>query len=190
MAMRDSLTENVAFEIPREQARKLRRLEGKEPSDIARDYLVGFYEDKRRTEIELVKKSVPWLPSVYQAIVQHVGRGGVSNYIRESIFQYMTKRKVKMSLPPVLKEGHVRSASTRRNGKIQNAQPRRRSIVVPLFIPIEWVSAINAEFSDGEKEPRVISQVAKAATQMRIEKETGVLLEVQSRMAPWLGRSQ
>ena len=139
---RDDFVEIVSFEIPREQADRLRRLEGRDPSDIARNHLIGFYEDKRRTSIELIATSLGWLPEVYQAMVKHVGRGAVSHFIREATYSYATHRKVKLSPVPLLKEGHVEGAVGRRKSGLPTAQPGRQSIVVTIKIPAQWDEAL------------------------------------------------
>jgi len=179
---RDDFVEIVSFEIPREQADRLRRLEGRDPSDIARNHLIGFYEDKRRTSIELIATSLGWLPEVYQAMVKHVGRGAVSHFIREATYSYATHRKVKLSPVPLLKEGHVEGAVGRRKSGLPTAQPGRQSIVVTIKIPAQWDEALRHEW--GSK----ASQRMKAAAQLRVEKETGKLLPVQRGMGPFLGR--
>lgn len=176
--------EPVEFDIPREQADRLRRLEGKEPAEIARNHLVGYYEDKRRTDIELVNTSLGWLPEVYQALVKHVGRGGVSHFIRESFYRYMIHRKFKLTPIPLLHEGHLESARGRRKISLPKAQPGRKSIVVTLKIPAQWEEVGRKAFPGG------LSQAIKAASQLRLESETGVLLPVQNRMGEWLGRDE
>lgn len=174
--------EEMSFSIPKEQADRLRRLERREPVDMAHDYLMGYYDDKRRSAIDLVRISIGWLPEVYHAMVRHIGRGGVSNYILQTTYAAMMADWHKLAEIPVLKPGHVEGAADHRKSKLPTAQPGRQSIVVPLVIPSQWRTVGNTVH------PGAFSTYIKAAVQLRLEKELGVELPVQRGMKEWLGR--
>ena len=177
-----SETETVTFEILKSLADRIRQNEFCEPWKVAMDYLNGLYEDGRVTIVELDRTSIGWLPEVYNALVKHVGRGGVSHFIRESFYLDMVAQGYKLAEVPVMREGHLETAPKRRKAGVPEAQPGRASIVVPLVIPAQW-----KEF--GEKVfPRQLGTAIKAATQKRLELQTGKTLPVQARMGEWLGR--
>jgi hypothetical protein len=177
-----SETETVTFEILKSLADRIRQTEFCEPWKVASDHLDGLYEDGRVTKVELDRTSIGWLPAVYNAIVKHVGRGGVSHYIRESFYLDMVAQGYKLAEVPVLKEGHVETAPKRKKAIVADTQPGRQSIVVPLVIPAQW-----KEFGD-KVFPRQMGTAIKAATQKRLERETGKKLPVQARLGEWLGR--
>ena len=177
-----SETETVTFEILKSLADRIRNSEFREPWKVAVDYLNSLYDDKRLTTVELDRTSIGWLPEVYAAIVKHVGRGSVSHYIRESFYLDMVSQGYKLAEVPILREGHIETAPKRRKATAPDTQPGRSSAVIPLVIPAQW-----KEF--GEKVfPKQLGTAIKAATQKRLEQETGKKLPVQARLGEWLGR--
>jgi hypothetical protein len=173
-----SPTETVTFEILRSQAERIRATTDKEPAEVAHEYLVRLYSDARVTMEDLDRTSIRWLPEVYEAIVAHVGRGAVSHYIRESFYREMTYRGYKLAAVPILKEGHVEGATDRRSVDDGLAD----TSIVPLVIPAQWKVFAEQEI------PGELGTAIKAATQKRLEKETGVEFPVQRRLGKWLGR--
>jgi len=177
-----SKTETVTFKILKSVADRIRVIELCEPWKIASDHLAGLYEDGRSTKIELDRLAIGWLPKVYNAIIKHVGKGGVSHFIRESFYLDMVAQGYELAEVPILREGHLDSAPKRRKAVVAKIQPGRQSIVVPLVIPPQW-----REF--GEKMfPKQLGTAIKASTQKRLELQTGKKLPVQARLGEWLGR--
>ncbi len=173
-----SPTETVTFEILKSQAERIRATTGKEPAEVAAEYLVRVYSDARVTMEDLDRISIRWLPEVYEAIVAHVGRGAVSHYIRESFYREMAHRGYKLAAVPILKEGHIEGAVDRR--EIEDGLSD--TSIVPLVIPAQWKVF-------GEQEiPGELSTAIKAATQKRLEKESGLEFPVQRRLGKWMGR--
>lgn len=173
-----SPTETVKFELLKSQAERIRSTTGKEPAEIALEYLVRLYSDARVTMEDLDRTSIRWLPEVYEAIVAHVGRGGVSHYVRESFYREMTYRGYKLASVPILKEGHIEGAAERKSVD----EGLSDTSIVPLVIPAQWKVF-------GEQEiPGELGTAIKAATQKRLEFETGVEFPVQRRLGKWLGR--
>jgi hypothetical protein len=182
MSKRETSLEKVSFSIPASQAKRIREHEGREPAELAEHYLMNLYEDRRRTLVKLKTISVGWLPEVYHALVKHVGRGGVSNYIRDSFYSAMIGDGHELIPPPILKEGHVRTSGQRKKADVPVAQPNRQSVVVPLVLPEQW------HVVGSEAHPGKLSTFIKAVTQMRLQKETKKTLPVQKGLGVWLNQ--
>jgi len=173
-----SPTEKVTFEILKSQAERIRATTGKEPAEIAAEYITRVYSDARVTMEDLDRTSIRWLPEVYESIIAHVGRGAVSHYIRESFYREMTYRGYKLAAVPILKEGHIEGAIDRRDVE----DGLSGTSIVPLVIPAQWKVFAEQEI------PGELGTAIKAATQKRLELETGLEFPVQRRMGKCMGR--
>ena len=182
MARRQTEEEKVKFEIPTSQAKRIREKEAREPAEVAKDHLMGLYDDKRRTTIKLKIISIGWLPEVYQAIVKHVGRGGVSNYIREAFYLAMIGDGHDIVAPPILKEGHIKTSGSRKKSGLPSVQPGRQSAVVPLVIPEQWYEVGN------EVLPNKLGTYIKAVTQIKLQKAIKKQLPIQRGLGEWLNQ--
>lgn len=182
MARRETAEELVEFSIPTSQANRIRDKELREPSEVAKDHLMGLYDDKRRTNIKLKVISIGWLPEVYQAIVKHVGRGGVSNYIREAFYLAMIGDGHELDPPPLLKEGHIKTSGKRKKAEMPAVQPGRQSAVVPLVIPEQWYEVGN------EVLPNKLGTYIKAVTQIKLQAAIKKKLPVQRGLGAWLNQ--
>lgn len=175
-------SEEVKFEIPQSTADVVRSISGSEPAVLAKTYLIEYAKDGRVTKDPTVETSVGWHPKVWAALIKHVGKGGVSNFVRETIYASSKADGYKLDEIEVWKWGHVESAGTRRKVTRPKVQPGRQSIVVPITLPQQWYF----EFMKKTKGP--FTRYIKAETQKRLEKETGKQYPVQKGLGPWLGR--
>lgn len=174
--------EEVKFEIPQSSADVVRSISGSEPAVLAKTYLIEYAKDGRVTKDPTVETSVGWNPKVWDALIKHVGKGGVSNFVREAIYAAAKRDGYKLDEIEVWKWGHVESAGTRRKVTRPKVQPGRQSIVVPITLPKQWY----IELMSKVKGP--IGKYIKAEAQLRLEKETGKKYPVQKGIGPFLGR--
>lgn len=174
--------EEVKFEIPQSSADVVRSISGSEPAVLAKTYLIEYAKDGRVTKDPTVETSVGWNPKVYAALIKHVGKGGVSNFIRETIYAASKADGYELEEIEVWKWGHVESAGTRRKVTRPKVQPGRQSVVVPITLPVQWYEELNRHI------PGAVGKYLKAETQKRLEQETGKQYPVQKGLGAWLGR--
>lgn len=175
-------SEKVEFTVPQPCADAVREISGSEPADLAKTYLIEYAKDGRVTKDPTVDTSVGWNPKVWAALIRHVGAGGVSNYIRETVYEQSKKDGYKLDEIEVWKWGHVETAGTRRKVTRPKPQPGRQSIVVPITLPKQWYDELHKHIKGA------VGKYLKAETQKRLEAETGKQYPVQRGLGPWLGR--
>jgi len=176
-----TVMEKVEFEIAKSQCDVIREIAGAEPAEIAKKYLVEYSRDGRATPEETVITSVSWFPEVWAALVEHVGIGGVSEYIRAATFAAAKKDKIPLDKVETWKFGHKETAGRRRRLTSPKVQPGRQSIVCPIILPKQWwVTLVKA--ADSGDLGCDFGRYIKAATQNRLQKDTGVKYPVQRGM--------
>ena len=177
-----TVMEVVEFEVPVSQCDVIREISGVEPAEVAKKYLVEYSRDGRATLEETVITSVSWLPEVWSALVAHVGIGGVSEYIRVATFERAKKDKIPLDKVETWKFGHKETAGRRRRMTSPKVQPGRQSIVCPIILPKQWHRTLVAAHQSGELGCD-FGRYIKAATQNKLQKETGVKYPVQRGMS-------
>jgi hypothetical protein len=173
-----TVMEVVEFEIAKSQCDVIREISGADPAEIAKKYLVEYSRDGRATPEETVITSVSWLPEVWAALVKQVGIGGVSEYIRAATFAAAKKDKIPLDKVETWKFGHKESAGRRRRMTSPKVQTGRQSIVCPIILPKQWWVTLTQAASSGELGCD-FGRYIKAATQNKLQKDTGVKYPVQ-----------
>ena len=173
------MSHQVVFSIPNDLAGKLVDITGKTPTDMARDYLLGYLEDGRNQQFATQKITVAWHSDVYAGIIRHVGRGAAADWIRKTIYSQIGKGST-LTSPPVWLPARVEAA---KSPKIVVLTPGagRKSINIPLIVPKDWVVWLKDQYPDN------FSQPIKGWCQLRLEKETGKKFPVQRGMTDFIG---
>lgn len=173
-----TVTEKVEFEMAKTQCDVIREIAGAEPAEVAKKYCLEYSRDGRATLEETVITSVSWLPEVWSALVAHVGIGGVSDYIRTATYERAKNDKIPLDKVKTWKFGHKETAGRRRRLTSPKVPPSRQSIVCPIVLPKQWHRTLVAAQQNGVLGCD-FGRYMKAATQNKLQKETGEKYPVQ-----------
>jgi hypothetical protein len=170
----------IRFTIPESLAQRMERLEEMDPCDIARDLMLSFYDDGRRTQIEVHRLGVSWHPDIYKAMLKQVGSGGLSRYVRQILYAELSKYEKDLLLPPDW------SDTRKQHRKTHNVESSlgRIGYISPIMIPAQWFERLAARF------PGAVGPWLKAMVQKDLEKMTGKRFPVQRTVAEFLGRDE
>jgi len=173
------VSHQIVFSIPDELAGRLVDVTGRTPTDMARDYLQGYFEDGRNQKFPRQRITLAWSADVYAGIIRHVGRGAAADWIRRTVYERMGKT-AGLTPPPTWLPSRIENSKA---PKIVVLTPGagRQSINIPLVIPKDWVVWLKKNY------PENFSMPIKAWCQLRLEKETGRLFPAQRGMSEMLG---
>lgn len=170
----------IRFCIPESLAQRMERLEKQDPAEIARQLMLSFYDDGRRTQVEVHRLAVSWHPEIYKAMLKYVGAGGMSRYVRRVIFGELRQWEKDLLLPPDWSD----TRKSDRKGRLVESTPGRIGYVSPIMIPAQWFERMAARF------PNAVGPWVKAIVQKDLEAETGKRFPVQRTVAEFLGRDE
>lgn len=178
------MSHQIVFSIPDDLAVKLVEVTDKTPIDLARDFLMGYFEDGRNYQFARQKISIAWQEEVYAGIIRHVGRGAAADWIRKTAYSNMPTGVVTPPptwLPARIKES--KSKNKRPKFPVLTPGAGRQSVVIPLIVPRDWVLWLKKEYPDN------FSMPIKVWCQLRLEKETGKKFPVQRGLSEMLGHN-
>lgn len=170
----------IRFAIPEHLAQRIERLEECNPVDIARELMLHYYDDGRRTQIETHRLGINWHADVYKALLKHVGQGGVSRYVRQVIYDSLSRYEKDLLSPPDWSETH----RERKVSRSIESTPGRQGYIAPIMIPKQWYERLSIRF------PGTVGPWVKAMVQLDLEKQIGRKLPVQRTIAEFLGRDE
>jgi len=173
------MSHQIVFSIPDDLAGRLVEVTGRTPTDMARDYLLGYFEDGRNQKFSRQRITLAWHQDVYAGIIRHVGRGAAADWIRRTVYSKIGKGTV-LTAPPKWLPSRIENS---KSPKIVVLTPGagRKSINIPLILPTDWVVWLKENY------PENFSMPIKAWCQQRLEKETGRLFPVQRGMSDIVG---
>jgi len=142
---------------------RLEQMSGKDVEELAEELLKGYIEDGRRIQIDLQSVAVSWAPDLYDAMVETIGRLGISAYVREAVYKDLRKLEKNLMPPPELKTTRAAGAS-KRKAKAKAAVPKDRLSVIRHYqIPRQWYERIAARHD-------YVSRYVKAVVQVDMER--------------------
>jgi hypothetical protein len=156
-------TVEVNFSIPAALAKRLETLEGKNPSELAAELLLQYYDDKRRTTILVKRMGISWHPELYAGLVSYVGRGQISQWCRQSIYMDLKTYQHDIIPPPAWKE----NMAAKKVKAARAVSDDRLTVVSPMIVPQQWFDLIDSRW------PGKVSTYCKAVVQTKLEKLTG-----------------
>jgi len=168
----------VKFEVPTSLASRLETLEGMGVTELAKKLLTEFYDDKRRTTILVKRMGISWHPSLYSGLAAHVGRGQISQWCRQVIYDDLVTYERGIVPPPNWKE-HMAAHKIPAKRVVPDD---RNTVVSPLILPQDWFDVMESRW------PGKVSTYCKAVIQTKLEKETKKQYELSRGMGDFMSR--
>lgn len=170
---------DVTVRIPEAHAKRIESIDGRELTDIVFECIMHWFDDERRRDIPVKRQGISWSKPVYAALLKYVGAGGISRFVRDAVYEDLSKLEKDLIAIPDWKEGREEI----KGGKIKRESPSdRTSLQAPMIFPAQWIDRIEARF------PKKVSTYIKAETQMKLEREYKISLPVQKGMGAFLNR--
>ena len=169
----------IKVRIPEAHAKRIEGIDGRDLSEIVLDVVMKWFDDERRRDIPVKRQGISWSKPVYSALLKYVGAGGISRFVREAVYEDLSKVEKDLIAIPDWKEGreHIKSGKVNRD-----SPPDRTSLQAPMFFPEQWIERIEARF------PKKVSTYIKAETQIKLEREFKISLPVQKGMRDFLNQ--
>lgn len=169
---------NVTVKIPEEHASKIEQVDGRDLETIINDVVAGWFEDHRRRDIPVKRQGISWSKPLYEAMLKHVGQGGVSSYIREAVYEDLSKNHKGLIAVPDWKDGRDK---IKMKG-VRKAASDRLACQAPIIFPAQWIELLE------EMYPKKVSTYIKAVVQMKLEKQFKISVPVQKGLGMFLNR--
>jgi Arc/MetJ-type ribon-helix-helix transcriptional regulator len=170
---------NVSVRIPESHAKRIEEIDGRELETIVQEMILNWFDDERRRDIPVKRQGISWSREVYAALLKHVGVGGISRFIREAVYDDLSKSEKDLIAVPDWKEGREEVKNTKLK---RDSPPDRLALQAPIIFPAQWIERIEVHH------PGKVSTYIKAVTQLKLEKQYKIELPVQKGMGPFLNR--
>jgi hypothetical protein len=169
----------VTVRVPETHARRIEEIDGRSLQVIIEETILGWFKDERRRDIPVKRQGISWSRDVYAALLKYVGVGGISRFIREAVYDDLSKVEKDLFAVPDWKEGREEIKNTKLN---RDSPPDRLALQAPIIFPAQWIERIEVLY------PSKVSTYIKAVTQMKLEKQYKIELPVQKGMGSFLNR--
>jgi|LakMenEpi03Aug12_release.lakeMendotaPanAssembly.Ray.scaffolds.fasta_scaffold410892_2 hypothetical protein len=169
----------VTVRVPETHARRIEEIDGRSLQVIIEETILGWFKDERRRDIPVKRQGISWSRDVYAALLKYVGVGGISRFIREAVYDDLSKVEKDLFAVPDWKEGREEIKNTKLN---RDSPPDRLALQAPIIFPAQWIERIEVLY------PGKVSTYIKAVTQMKLEKQYKIELPVQKGMGSFLNR--
>ncbi len=169
---------NVTVKIPEEHALRIEQVDGRDLETIVNDVVMGWFEDQRRRDIPVKRQGISWHTKLYEAMLKHVGQGGVSSYIREAVYEDLSRTEKGLIAVPDWKDGRDK---IKMKG-VRKPASDRLACQAPIIFPAQWIDILE------ERYPGKVSTYIKAVVQTKLEKQFKISLPVQKGLGMFLNR--
>lgn len=132
----------VKVRIPETHAARIEKVDGRELGEIVHDLVMKWFYDERRRDIPVKRQGISWSTALYEAMLRHVGQGGVSSYVRESVYLDLSKMEKDLIQVPEWKEGreHLKMKSKRKPAS------DRLACQAPIIFPAQWIERMDVRY--------------------------------------------
>jgi hypothetical protein len=168
----------IKVRIPESHAARIESVDGRDLQTIVNDLVMKWFDDERRRDIPVKRQGISWSTPLYEAMLKHVGQGGVSAYVRAAVYEDLSRFEKDLIAVPDWKEGreHLRMKAKRKPAS------DRLACQAPIIFPAQWIERIDV------RHPGKVSTYIKAVVQMKLEKEFKVSIPVQKGLGMFLNR--
>ncbi len=168
-----------SVQVPETHAKRIEEIEGRGLEEIVHGMVMNWFADERRRDIPVKRQGISWSRDVYAALLKYVGVGGISRFIREAVYNDLSKSEKDLFAVPDWKEGREEVKNTKLH---RDSPPDRLALQAPIIFPAQWIERIEVQH------PGKVSTYIKAVTQMKLEKQYKIELPVQKGMGIFLNR--
>ncbi len=173
-----AVSRTVTFVVPEAHARRIEAIEKQELSVLVHDAVMNWFDDGRRRDIAVKRQGISWQKDVYGELMKHIGTGGISRFVRDAVYEDLSKYEKDLVVIPDWKLGREQKSSTKKRVSPED----RIAVQAPMFFPEQWIERIEARW------PGKVSTYIKAQVQLKLEKKLGIQLPVQRGLGDFLGR--
>ncbi len=173
-----AVNRTVTISVPEAHARRIEAVEKEELSVLLHAAVMNWFDDGRRRDIAVKRQGISWQKDVYGALMKHIGTGGISRFVRDAVYEDLSKYEKDLLVIPDWKLGRGNKSSTKK----RLSPGDRLAVQAPMVFPEQWIERIEARW------PGKVSTYIKAQVQLKLEKKLGIQLPVQRGLADFLGR--
>lgn len=168
----------VTIVVPESLAQRIEVVNKKDFESVVLNLVMEFFDDGRRKSIPTKRQGLSWQKEVYEAMMQHIGEGAISSFVRECVYDDLSKLEKDLVPNPEWKEGREAISSSRQ----RIPPPDRLSVMAPIVFPAQWIDRLEARW------PGKVGPYIKAVTQLRLEKKLKREFPTQKGLASFLGK--
>ena len=168
----------ITIELPDSLVERIERVEKISIEEFAEEKCRAHFDDARRTQVEIHNLGLSWHLDVYNAMLKKVGGHGIAPFVRQAIFDDMSRTDKGLIPPPEWKQAGRAEGKKRQKVK---ATPGRTSTIRHLALPMQWYERIS------EKHEHV-GRYVKATAQLKLEKQLRKWFPVQRGLGEYISR--
>ena len=168
----------VTISVPESHARRIETVEKAKLDDLVHAAVMNWFEDGRRRDIAVKRQGISWNKEIYAAMLKHIGSGGISRFVRDAVYEDLSKYEKDLLVIPDWKLGREKVSST-----VKRVAPSDRlAVQAPMVFPEQWIERMESRW------PRKVSTYIKAVVQMKLESVLKKKFPVQRGLGQFLNR--
>lgn len=168
----------ITISVPESHAKKIERTTGRELQVVLEEHALNWFEDHRRRQIQLKRQGISWHKEVYRAMLDKIGFGGISDFVRKAVYKDLSRVETGLVDPSGFRPGREKVSKT----DIPVIPSDRLSVQAPILFPEQWIAKIEKRY------PLKVSTYIKAVTQLELEKLLKKSLPVQRGLGVFMNR--
>jgi ABC-type Fe3+-hydroxamate transport system substrate-binding protein len=168
----------VTISVPESHARRIETIEKESLDVLVHAVVMNWFDDGRRRDIPVKRQGISWNKEVYAAMLKHIGSGGISRFVRDAVYEDLSKYEKDLVVIPDWKLGREKVSSSAK----RVAPADRLAVQAPMIFPEQWIERMEARW------PGKVSTYIKGVVQMKLEKKLTKQFPVQRGLRQFLDR--